>query len=157
DFDGLASHERPSADSGENILDIVRTFERDLADQHHLTWGFTVEEEDFAVADEGSALDFFLPAEPEHLCAGSIAQGLAGGIVLVQHGEVRRLLILEDARLRIDIGLKDTMPVEVVGRDVENDSDLRAEGLDGLQLKARNFEYHDRLPGSALDKRDGRG
>ena len=88
-------------------------------------------------------LYFFLAAEPEDLRPGSAGQSRAGGIVGIQHREIFRLLVLEDARLGVRIGLERAMAVEVVGRDVEHHGNFRTKGLDRLQLEARYFQHHD--------------
>ena len=63
-----------------------------------------------------------------------------GGIVGVQHGEVFRALIFENAGLGVGVGGERAMPVEMVRSDVEHDGNSRAKGLNGLKLKAGDFE-----------------
>ena len=49
-------------------------------------------------------------------------------------------MILEDPCFGIDIGLKASVAVKMIRRDVQHHRDLGMEGLDGLELKTRNFE-----------------
>ena len=64
-------------------------------------------------------------------------------------GDVLRDLVLEDPELGGAVVLEGLVPVEVVRRQVEQDRDVRAEGVDVLQLEARELA-HD--PGSFAER-----
>ena len=61
------------------------------------------------------------------------------GVVDAQHRSVARALALEHAQLGGGVGLERPVPVEVVGRDVEQHGRVGAELLDALELKAREL------------------
>ena len=66
----------------------------------------------------------------------------------VVRGEVLRtdlrLRALEDAQLRVAIGLERPMPVEMVGLEVEQDCDVARERHDVLELEARELAHDPR-------------
>ena len=59
----------------------------------------------------------------------------------VEHKEVFSRLVLRDACLRRRIVGEAAMPVQVVGRDVQHQRNVRPERLDSLQLKTRHLQH----------------
>ena len=77
-----------------------------------------------AIANVGALLDLFFAAEPENFCASTACEFHAGRIVGIQHREITRLLILEDARLGVGVGREGAVAVKVIGSDVKHYRDL---------------------------------
>ena len=61
------------------------------------------------------------------------------GVLGIDDGEILRPLVLEDPLLDPRVCLEVPVPVEVVGRDVGDDRDVRAEPFDRLELKGRDL------------------
>src|SRR5207249_655352 len=78
-------------------------------------------------------------------------------IISVQDCEIFRLLVFEDAGFSVDVSVKARMAIQMVRSDVENDSDLRAERLNGFQLEAGDFQNDNRIFGSFVGERNCRG
>src|SRR5208337_1734668 len=150
DLRWLASHQGANADRRENILDVVRPLQRDLRYRQDFMLATGVTEEDAAFPRVGSRIHFLLAAEPEDLGASSGRQFRTGAVVGVEHSKIRWLLVLENTGLGAGIGSEREMPVQVIGRDVEHNRDVRTECLDGLKLEAGDFQNGDRIPLSAL-------
>ena len=70
----------------------------------------------------------------------------------VKNRVVLRRLVFEDAGFGRDVVLHRTVTVEVIGRDVEDRRDMRTEGLDRLQLEARNLQHNPGVRRRLLDK-----
>ncbi len=84
-----------------------------------------------------------LPVHAEHQrrCLGRQRQLRRRLIVRIHHRHVLRRLVLENARLRRHIPLETPMPVQMVRRDVQDRSDMRAKALDRLQLETRYLQH----------------
>jgi len=95
-----------------------------------------------------------LTAEPEHLRLQSGGKRVADLVVGVENGEVLGRLILEDTFLRRDVILHRTVTVEMIGRDVQNCGNMRAERLNRLQLKAGNLQHHPGICRGLFNKSD---
>src|SRR6202040_875331 len=67
-------------------------------------------------------------------------EGARYGIVGVEHGQVRGALVLEQSRLGGGVAFEGVVAIEMIRRDVERDSDVGSEGVDGFQLEAGEFE-----------------
>ncbi len=80
-----------------------------------------------------------MPERAAHLVVDS-ARGL---VVDADHGAVARLLAVEDVLLGRDIARHVAVPVDMVGRDVEPDRDMGAEGLEQLELIGRQLQHID--------------
>src|SRR5438132_270166 len=122
---------------GKRVLEIVETGERDVAP-----------------SDDPAALASDLG--PERVLAHVHAAGNAAhrrkadsprrggeppadGVVLVQDGGVVARLVFEDPRFGRNVALERSVPVNVIGRDVRHDSDVRPEAADRLELEARHL------------------
>src|SRR5262252_5186324 len=114
----LAADERADRNSRENILQVVRAFEGNLCDLHDLLLALAITKEDAAVANIAAPAHFFLAAEPDNLRMNAIRKRGGCGVIGVQHCEVVSSLILEDARLRLDVIFEGLMTVEMIGRNV---------------------------------------
>ena len=55
------------------------------------------------------------------------------------HGDVVRGLVLEDPQLRVAVPLEASVPVEVIGLEVQENRDPGPKGLDVLELEARQL------------------
>ena len=88
--------------------------------------------------------------EPHHLGSGPFGQPAHHVVAPIEDSEVIRLRELDSARLQRRVALKRAVPVEMVGRDVEDDPDMEMRSFDGLQLKARELEHHPVLLGDFL-------
>ncbi len=73
------------------------------------------------------------------------------GIVGVEDGPVRRLLPGKDARLCSGVFLDGRVPVEVIGREVQQHRDPWPERLRALQLKAARLDHVDGFVGRRFD------
>src|ERR1700756_5922040 len=107
----------------------MRALERDLGDLQDFALTLGIAEEDIAIAHPCALLHFFLATEPEDLRPGASTQSNAGRIVGVQHSEIASLLVLENSGLGIRINLECSVAIQMVGRDVQHDGNLRAEGV----------------------------
>src|ERR1700728_3799683 len=93
---------------------------------------------------------------PDLLRRASHQHAHASRIILVQHREVAFLLVLKHPRLRIYVSLKRPMPIQMVRRNVQYHRDLGSERLNGLQLKARDFQHNHALRLRPLRQRNRR-
>src|SRR5262249_18694262 len=154
DLRRLAAHEHSGANARQHVFPVVRTFERDFADQPDLALAVGVAKQDLAVANPRALLHFLLAAEPEHLRPRAFAERVAGRVILVQNGEVVGLLVFEDPGFRVHVGLEGAVAIQMVGSNVQNDCDFWPKSLNGFELEAGNFQDDDRvLPGFG-DQRD---
>ncbi len=131
----LTPQENSDADRGQDIFNIVCALQRNFGNQHDLFLAMGIAEEDTAVVDKSALLYFPSPAEPENLCPGAGCQFNTGQVIGVEHSKVFRPLIFEDARLGVSVCGERAMPVEMVGRDVEDYGNLGTECLNGLKLE----------------------
>jgi len=142
DFRGN-SRETGGTDGGEYVLNVMLAFQGDGANlQNELGRGLLGSAEvDRAVVNEGSLANDARMAEPEdaRLSAGRSTRG--GIVVGIQDECIAGTLIREDALLGSDIIFQVAVTIEVVRRNVEDRSDIRAELIRSLQLEAGNFEY----------------
>ena len=79
--------------------------------------------------------------EPHRFRRAAIRIAAADGIVGVQHREIARALIHEQARLRLGIILERVVPIQMIGRDVQRRADVGAKGLGGFELKAGQLQH----------------
>ncbi len=84
------------------------------------------------------------------------AASAASFVVGVQYGKIFRSLIFEDASFRGGIVFEGVMTVQMVGRDVQHDRNVRMKGLDGLELKAADLQHEPGILGRLIDKSDRR-
>src|SRR5262249_23378636 len=105
----------------------------------------TVPKEDLAIFYVRSLLHFLPAAEPEDLRSDATRKRQACRVIFVQDCEIRRQLVFEDARFRLDIGLKCAMSIEVVWCDIQDHRHLGTKSPNRFQLKTRNFKHDDRL------------
>src|SRR5262249_10536020 len=133
---GRTAHESRSTDGREHILEIMRSFQRDLRDLQNVALPCAVTENNHAVPQPGALLDFLLAAEPEDLGTGTDSHSHTGRIVSIEDGEIAFLLVLENSRLGVGVNLKRAMAIEVIGRDVQYHRNFGAKGLNRLQLEA---------------------
>src|SRR5579864_5750873 len=136
DFFRSTSHERTGADRSQDILHVMRALEGDVRYRQHVPLFLGITKDDHAVANPRAQRNFLLTAKPEYLRPSPRSQSRTGRIVQIEHREVAGLLVLEDARLGVDVGVERAMAVEMVRRDIEHDRNFGPKGLDGLQLKA---------------------
>ena len=92
----------------------------------------------------GKACAFFDPVrggEQAHMgvCFRLLFQHRRIRIVSIQKDAVRFVHIFKDPRLGCHIGLHGVMPLQMVGRDIQDDRRLRLEMGDEFQLEARNL------------------
>ncbi len=79
----------------------------------------------------------------EEALAGGRPAGRHRGLVGVEHRNVAAALVEEDPLLRREVAGEVAVPVEMVGRDVEQRRRARAEALDRLELEARQLDDED--------------
>src|SRR6185369_10342164 len=125
----LDSSEHSDANRCENIFKVMRALQRNLSHGHDLD-SFRVLKEDIAAANERSPLNFLNSAEPEDLWLETATHLRRDFVIEIQHSEIVRRLVFENTRLGRSVVLHRTMAIEVIGRDIQNDGDLRTEGLD---------------------------
>jgi hypothetical protein len=137
----------------------VCTLERNLFDGHDLDFATILAPEDALVTQECSVQTFGVErgtGEPGNPRFGSASQLRRNLIVEVQHCPVRATLVLEDSRFGINIRLEASVPVEMIGRDVQYHRDLRMKGLDGLKLKAGDFKHIEGIVSRIIHQEDHR-
>ena len=85
-----------------------------------------------------------LRAENSHLRAATLLRDATRRrVVRAGDRDVVALLARDDARLRRDVAREVAVPVEVVGRDVQDHRGARPERVDGLELEGRDLEHRD--------------
>src|SRR6185369_862558 len=134
----------------------MRALQRNLSHGHDLD-SFRVLKEDIAAANERSPLNFPYSAEPEDLWLETATRLRRDFVIEIQHSEIVRRLVFENTRLGRSVVLHRTMAIEVIGRDIQNDGDLRTEGLDRFQLKTRNLKHNPSLGRRLVGEADRRG
>ena len=107
---------------GDDTLDLVV-----VAGIHHV------------VTAEHAVAQGLLSAEPEHAGGRFFPKTCRTGVVAIHDEHVVLRLISKDAALGVHVVVKVRVLVEVVGRDVGDDGDVRAY-VDAVQLEARQFE-----------------
>src|SRR5262249_2231422 len=105
-------------------------------------WSFTtgIAKNDLAFAHIRSVFHRLPAAEPIQPSLDLVFERSAGRIIKIEQDKVGRLLILKNPRLGIAVGLKSVVAVEMVWVYVQGGCNPRPELLDGLQLKAGNFQ-----------------
>ncbi len=78
--------------------------------------------------------------EPVDASPGTLGGGGGANVVGVQDAAVVLVLLGEDALFGQRVVFEGAVAIEVVGRDVEDDGDLRMELLGGFKLEAGDFE-----------------
>ena len=149
-----AAHERTRTNRRQHVFQIVRPLQRNLRNGDHFALLIAVAKHDAATANKRPSLHFLLPAEPEHLSAGSGGHGHTGWIVGIQDDKVTGILVLEDPRFRGGVGLERAVTIQMVRSNVQHDRNLRVESLNRLQLKARHFEHGHCVRVGAVGKRN---
>src|SRR5437588_5408432 len=114
----------------------MRALERDVCDREHGRLTLDRFPNDLFPAYESAARRFFLSAEPVDLRLDPLRDHHAGSIVGIEDRAVLRRLVLENARLSGDVVLESAVPIEMIGRDIQDHRDLRMECLYRLQLEA---------------------
>src|SRR5438270_12579880 len=114
----------------------MRALERDVCNREHGRLTLDRFPNDLFPAYESAARRFFLSAEPVDLRLDPLRDHHAGSIVGVEDRAVFRRLVLENARLSGDIVLERAVPIEMMGRDIQDHRNLRVEFLYGLQSDA---------------------
>ena len=87
-------------------------------------------------AQEHSALELFRRAEEYDFAARGLAEFAQNRVVVVEHAEVVLVLILGYRFFYRDVVFERLVPVEMVGRDVENSRDMRLECHHSFKLEA---------------------
>src|SRR5208337_4998498 len=136
DLFGLATDEDTDRNSRQRVFQIVRSFQRYFGQRHDFAFAMAIPEIDMRAANKGSFFNRLFSAEPEQLRAGALRQSSGSRIIGIEDGEIIRPLVLEDARLGVDVIDKSLVAIKVVGRDVQNHRDPRAKLNNRLQLKA---------------------
>ncbi len=153
----LRLHQHANADRGQHVFKIVRALERNLAHRQNGQLAICVPPNDFLAADKRSTLNFTQTTEPVHAGLDLIRHRHTGRVIGIQYREIVGALIFEDASLGGRIIFKAVMPVEMVGRDVQDGRDLRMECVNRLELKAADFQHDPCLLGRGIDEADRRG
>ncbi len=134
----------------------MRAFQWNFRRQHHFLLLSPAPEQHRAFMHECSLLHLPLAAEPEHLRASAPGHLHASGIIRIQNRKIFRVLVFKQPRLRVHISLKCPMPVEMIGRNVEHNPNLRPETANGFELEAGNFQHNDRLRRRSFHQRNRR-
>ena len=150
------SHERPCANSSEDVLEIVCTFQGDFGHQHDFALAPSIPEADPAILHGCALLYLLLAAEPANVRSDALCKSNAVWIVCIQHGKIIRLLVFENAGFCPCVSRERAVAIQVVGSDVEDHRHLRAECLYGLELKAGNLQDDDVVWFRSLDQRNRR-
>ena len=147
--DALGAQARPqrAGGGGEDVLDVVLAAQRDVRERADLLDVAVQLGHDGAAPHEDAVIEGAQPAEPEDARAGARGEGRRDGIVGVEHRAVRLGLVGEDPRLGLDVALDRSVPVEVIGGDVEHDGHPRPQELDRLELKARRLRHDEAVGG----------
>src|ERR1035437_1447136 len=116
---------------------IVTAADEDVAGWHQ---ELAVEDE-FVAAEGGAGLYVAAAAEPPRRGSGTGGVGYAHGIIGIENGGIAATLGFEEAALGGGVVVEGMVAVQVVLRDVERESDVRAKFEDGLQLEAGEFEH----------------
>ena len=88
--------------------------------------------------------------------------GLAGmrlrdfRIIRVQHGEIALQLVFEHAHFCVGVLIERAVAIEMIGRQIQQHTDLRTETFDGFQLKAADFGDRHGLVGGSFHQREQR-
>ena len=91
--------------------------------------------------------DAFLAAEPENVRLRRHALG-DFRIIGVQHGHVALQLVFEHAHFGVGVFFECSVAVEMVGSEIQQHADFRAELVNRFQLKAADFsDRHGRVGG----------
>lgn len=155
DFCGLGSGKASGSNGSENIFEIVIAGERDVFAMKNDFFGAVLAEDDFFAAQEGALRNALPEAEPKHfgLCR-RVRSG--GGIVGVENGEVVGGLIFKDARFGGAISRERAMTIEVIGSEIEKETDVGSENIDEFELEAAEFGDGDGLVRGFADDGDER-
>ena len=128
---------------GHGVVDVVLAAEREVL-QEDLRLLVLVADDDAVVAEEGTLRDFFLLGERQHLgLDDDLAQlGDGDGVVGVENEAVLGTEVARDAEFRAGVVLDlVVVAVEVVRRDVGDDSDVGPEIIGVVQLETADFQY----------------
>ena len=138
----------------QRILHVVLAFERNLRERQdgfhrRLRRGAI----DHVAALYPCALRHRMPGrEPENRRVRT-SRGLGGArVVCVQHREVACVLRGKDALLGQRVVLKGAVPVEMIGRDVQDHRDLRMELFRAFELEAGNLQHRPRAFAALIDE-----
>src|SRR5882762_6053122 len=114
-----------------------------IADRHHrLSLGALASNKQDALAmNERSLLDRSTSTEPKDLRLRLQRNHLRRFVLRVEHQKVLLHLPLSNPCLRRGIGLKASMPIQVIRRNVQNHRNPRMKLLHRLQLEARHLEH----------------
>src|ERR1700722_3694565 len=152
-----ATNENTHTHRSQDVLEVMGPFQRNLRHRHDLLLKVAIASVDVGAAYECSFFNGSLTAEPEQLCSGAMGQFARGGIVGIENREIIGPLVFEDSLFGGDVICKSFVPIEMVGRDVQNHSDARTEIDNRFQLKARDFKHRPRRRPSLTYKTNGGG
>ena len=119
----------------ENIFEVVRSGKRNFGDLHHEFFLAVVHEHNVFAEGTGALVNALLAAEPEQLRLAR-RQFHRGRVVGIQDGRVKFGLLPENARFRSSVSFDGFVAVEVVGRKIQKNGDVRAKSVRQFQLKA---------------------
>ena len=80
-------------------------------------------------------------AEKRQCARRAASRGSVAALGRVHDRGVARLLVAEDAVLRRGVRVEVRIAIHVIGRDVQQQRDVRAERVDGLELERRELEH----------------
>ena len=96
---------------------------------------------DLSVPDEGAFVNFFFPAEEQHLALNLFMQSLQARIVRVEHSIVRCGLVPEHSHFQGCIDLHGPVTVQVVFRNIRQQGHMGMESVRGLHLEGGNLAH----------------
>ena len=140
---------------GENIFDVVIAAEGNFVAAQNDFFVAMIADDDLRVAHVGARSDVLLAAEPVNAGRGRDALGDLG-IVGVEDGGVALALIFEHAQLGAGVLGEGMMAIEMIGSEIEEQCDVRAEGFDGFELEAADFRDGEGSIVGEIDERDER-
>src|SRR5205809_5005814 len=79
-------------------------------------------------------------AKPDHLARGMRSHGTRRRIVEVEYGVIAGLHEGDRSSLDFHVSFEGLVPVEVIGRDIEDHTDSKARPADGFQLKTAELQ-----------------
>src|SRR5258708_5365884 len=156
DLRGLATGDHANTCCGQDILEVVRAFEMNIRSLQHGNFFSVSAKDDLIAAKKRSCIHFLLAAKPRQRRFDFALQVGTGRVVGVQDSEITGLLVLEDSRLRVYVGLKRVVAVEMVRSDIQDSGNPRTELLNALELEAGNFQDYVAVRRGLINQRDHR-
>ena len=121
----------------QHVFEVVSAFETDIARGEELSLALRIPVEEKPAAHECTMFDFRHAAEKYWRGGHLVNQVRGAGVVGVQHGKIRLVLVHEDAPLGGYVGLEAGVPIQVVGRNIQDRGHHRMQAVNGFELKAR--------------------